>query len=335
MYSTPFHTTSINHLTFLVTGGGGFIGSNLVEYLLLHGAGSVRVLDNFSTGFRQNLLPFAGNPALEVVEGDICDLATCLAACEGVDIVLHQAALGSVPRSIHNPAMSNEVNVSGFVNMLTAAKDQKVKRVVYASSSSVYGDSVTLPKVETQVGNPLTPYAVAKRANELYADVFAKTYGMEIIGLRYFNIFGNRQSPEAEYAGVIPLFMEALLQGRAPQINGDGLQTRDFTYIENCVQANIKAALVQNPKALNQVYNIATGVRSKLLEVYQIIGKAAGVQQEPHFKPARIGDIKDSLADISKARALLGYNPQVSMPEGLQRTFKWFKLQKQLLEQAH
>ena len=335
MYSTPFHTKPISHLTFLVTGGGGFIGSNLVEYLLQHGAGTVRVLDNFSTGFRQNLEPFAANPALEIMEGDICDLATCLAACEGVDIVLHQAALGSVPRSIHNPALSNEVNVNGFVNMLTAAKEQEVQRVVYASSSSVYGDSLALPKVEEQVGKPLTPYAVAKRANEMYADVFAKTYRMEIVGLRYFNIFGNRQSPEGAYAGVIPLFMEALLSGQPPRINGDGLQTRDFTYIENCVQANIKAAFIENPAALNQVYNIATGVQTTLLEVYRTLEKAAGLELEPVFKPVRIGDTKDSLADISKARQLLGYQPQVSLQEGLQRAFAWFKKQKQIVEQAH
>ncbi|MFT2010349.1 SDR family oxidoreductase [Pontibacter sp. 13R65] len=335
MYSTSFHSKPISHLTFLVTGGGGFIGSNLVEYLLQHGAGTVRVLDNFSTGFRRNLEPFAANPALEILDGDICELSVCRTACEGVDIVLHQAALGSVPRSIHNPALNNEVNVGGFVNMLTAAKEQGVKRVVYASSSSVYGDNLALPKVEDQVGNPLTPYAVAKRTNELYANVFARTYGMEIIGLRYFNIFGNRQSPEGQYAGVIPLFMEALLTGRPPKIHGDGLQTRDFTYIENCVQANIKAALVEDPAALNQVYNIATGVRTTLLDLYRTLEKAAGLALEPLFKPERIGDTKDSLADISKARKLLGYNPQVSMEEGLKQTFEWFRKQNNIVEQAH
>ena len=325
MYETPFHAGSLAGRAFLVTGGAGFIGSNLVEYLLRHGAGRVRVLDNFSNGFRKNLRAFENHPAFELLEGDIRDQDACHRACAGVDVVLHQAALGSVPRSIHDPVLSNDVNVGGFVRMLVAAKDAGVGRFVYAASSSTYGDSPHLPKIEDRIGRPLSPYAVTKYANELYADVFARTYGLEIIGLRYFNIFGPRQDPNGAYAAVIPLFIDALLKDEAPTLNGDGRQTRDFTFVENCVQANVRAALVQDPAAVNQVYNIAVGDRTSLLEMYDLLREAAGSALEPAFGPARVGDIQDSLADITKAETLLGYRPQVRITEGLTRTLDWFR----------
>ena len=325
MYENPFHSQSLEHTSFLITGGAGFIGSNLVEYLLTYNAGKVRVLDNLSNGFRKNIKAFLGNPAFEVMEGDIRDLDTCMQACAGIDIVLHQAALGSVPRSIKDPVTTNNVNIGGFVNMLLAAKDQQVKRFVYAASSSTYGDSKSLPKVEDKIGRPLSPYAVTKYANELYADVFGKTYGMEIIGLRYFNIFGPRQDPNGAYAAVIPLFIDAVLKGKPPRINGDGGQTRDFTFVENCVEANIRAALTANPEAVNQVYNIAVGDRTSLNDLFQILKEEAGSQVVPEYGPDRAGDIRDSLADISKARRLLGYNPQVTIRDGLKQTLDWFK----------
>ncbi|WP_026462220.1 SDR family oxidoreductase [Adhaeribacter aquaticus] len=333
MYEKPFHNQSLENLSFLITGGAGFIGSNLVEYLLKYGAGKVRVLDNLSNGFRKNIKFFLDNPAFEVVEGDIREVDTCMAACEGIDIVLHQAALGSVPRSIKDPVTTNNVNIGGFVNMLLAAKEKQVKRFVYAASSSTYGDSKALPKVEDKIGKPLSPYAVTKYANELYADVFGKTYGMEIIGLRYFNIFGPRQDPNGAYAAVIPLFIDAVLQGKSPRINGDGGQTRDFTFVENCVEANIRAALVQDPQAVNQVYNIAVGDRTSLNDLFNILKEEAGATIEPEYGPDRAGDIRDSLADISKAKQLLGYEPQVRIKEGLQRTLEWFKNNQEFIYQ--
>lgn len=325
MYNTPFHDQPLDNLSFLVTGGAGFIGSNLVEYLLKYGAKEVRVLDNFSNGFRKNVALFEGNPALRVIEGDIRDRQTCIDACKGVDVVLHQAALGSVPRSINDPITSNDVNVGGFVNMLVGAKEAGVKRFVYAASSSTYGDHKALPKVEDRIGKPLSPYAVTKYANELYADVFGKTYGMEIIGLRYFNIFGPRQDPNGAYAAVIPLFIDAVLEGKPPRMNGDGGQTRDFTFVENCVQANIKAALVQNPEAVNQVYNVAVADRTSLNDLFNILKEEAGSDITPEYGPDRAGDIRDSLADISKANNLLGYQPRIRIREGLQQTLEWFK----------
>jgi UDP-N-acetylglucosamine/UDP-N-acetylgalactosamine 4-epimerase len=325
VYNTPFHDQPLDNLSFLVTGGAGFIGSNLVEYLLKYGAKEVRVLDNFSNGFRKNVALFESNPALRVIEGDIRDRQTCIDACKGIDVVLHQAALGSVPRSINDPITSNDVNVGGFVNMLVGAKEAGVKRFVYAASSSTYGDHKALPKVEDRIGKPLSPYAVTKYANELYADVFGKTYGMEIIGLRYFNIFGPRQDPNGAYAAVIPLFIDAVLEGRPPRMNGDGGQTRDFTFVENCVQANIKAALVQNPEAVNQVYNVAVADRTSLNDLFNILKAEAGSDITPEYGPDRAGDIRDSLADISKANNLLGYQPQIRIQEGLQKTLEWFK----------
>jgi UDP-N-acetylglucosamine 4-epimerase len=325
VYENPFHSQSLENKSFLITGGAGFIGSNLVEYLLKYKAGKVRVLDNLSNGFRKNIKTFLDNPAFEVLEGDIRDPETCMKACAGIDVVLHQAALGSVPRSIKDPVTTNNVNIGGFVNMLLAAKDQQVKRFVYAASSSTYGDSKSLPKVEDKIGKPLSPYAVTKYANELYADVFGKTYGMEIIGLRYFNIFGPKQDPNGAYAAVIPLFIDAVLKGKPPRMNGDGGQTRDFTFVENCVEANIRAALTDNPEAVNQVYNIAVGDRTSLNDLFNILKEEAGSDVVPEYGPDRAGDIRDSLADISKAQRLLGYNPQVRIREGLKQTLEWFK----------
>jgi UDP-N-acetylglucosamine/UDP-N-acetylgalactosamine 4-epimerase len=331
VYEKPFHDSPLDRACFLVTGGAGFIGSHLVEYLLRYKAGKVRVLDNFSNGFIKNLEPFLQDPRFELLEGDIRHPDTCLKACEGMDIVFHQAALGSVPRSIKDPLTTNEVNISGFLNILVAARTQKVQRLVYAASSSTYGDSTSLPKVEHIIGKPLSPYAVSKYANELYADVFAKTYGMEIIGLRYFNIFGPRQDPKGAYAAVIPLFVEAILQGKPPVINGDGEQTRDFTFVENCVQANIKAALCTHPEALQQVFNVAVGERTSLNDLFYILCSEAGSQMEPIYGPARSGDILDSLADIGKARKLLGYEPLVRIREGLRQTLEWFRLNQEFI----
>lgn len=335
MYDTPFHDRPLSDTTFLVTGGAGFIGSNLVEYLLKYGAKKVRTLDNYTNGFRKNLALFAGDPALEMVDGDIRNADTCRAACAGIDVVLHQAALGSVPRSIKDPVLTNDVNVGGFVQVLTAAKDAGVRRFVYAASSSTYGDHPGLPKVEDRIGKPLSPYAVTKYANELYADVFARTYGMEIIGLRYFNIFGPRQDPGGAYAAVIPLFIDAILEDNAPTLNGDGGQTRDFTFVANCVQANIRAALTTNPEALNQVYNIAVGDRTSLVQMYDILREEANSTLEPKFGPNRAGDIRDSLADITKAETRLGYAPQVRIRAGLRQTLSWFKDNQEFIKERN
>jgi UDP-N-acetylglucosamine 4-epimerase len=321
MYEKKYHNCDLNNYKFLITGGAGFIGSNMVQYLLKYGAQKVRVLDNFSTGFHENINEFKTNPAFELIEGDIRDLETCKKAVEGMDYVSHQAALGSVPRSIQNPIATNEVNISGFLNMLWAVKEHgHIKRMVYAASSSTYGDSKELPKMEDKIGKPLSPYAVTKLVNELYADVFAKTYGIEIIGLRYFNIFGYRQSPQGEYAAVIPLFIKAVEEDLPASINGDGEQTRDFTYIENAIQANMKALFVEDAKAINQVYNIACGERTSLNHIWEMINGITGKNIKPLYKKTRSGDIKDSLADLSKAALLLGYQPQFSVSEGLKLT---------------
>lgn len=325
MYDNPFHTEDLTSYQFLITGGAGFIGSNIVEYLLKYGAGRVVVLDNLATGFERNVKLFEGKTGFEFIHGDIRELEVCKKACEGIDFVLHQAALGSVPRSIHDPITTNQVNVDGFLNMLTAARDAKVKRFVYAASSSTYGDSPNLPKVEDKIGKPLSPYAVTKYVNELYADVFQRVYGLDCIGLRYFNVFGPRQDPHGAYAAVIPLFIHALREDRSPFINGDGKQTRDFTFVENAVEANIRAAFSAHPEALNQVYNVAVGDRTGLLEMYEILRNIAGKDIPPAFREPRAGDIRDSLADISKAEKLLGYQPAIRIKEGLEITFKWFE----------
>jgi len=310
---------------FLVTGGAGFIGSNLVEHLLKQGAKKVRVLDNFSNGYRENLTEFMEHPAFELLEGDIRNLETCKQAMHEIDYVSHQAALGSVPRSINDPATSNEVNVSGFLNMLVALKDSPtVKRMVYAASSSTYGDSLSLPKVEDTIGKPLSPYAVTKYVNELYADVFGKTYGTDVVGLRYFNVFGPKQSPNGAYAAVIPLFMQALKDGVAPKINGDGEQTRDFTFVANAVQANVKALFA--PKtAANEVLNVACGERISVNYLWNTLKGAAQSNVEVLYGPERQGDVRDSLADISKAKRLIGYDPEYTVRQGLEVTWDWFK----------
>jgi UDP-N-acetylglucosamine 4-epimerase len=323
LYTTPFHSEDLGTYAFLVTGGAGFIGSHIVEYLLMHRAGKVRVMDDFATGFEQNLLPFRENPRFEFLRGDIRNPDDCRTACEGIDFVSHQAALGSVPRSIHDPATTNAVNITGFLNMLVAAREAGVKRLVYAASSSTYGDSILLPKVEDQIGKPLSPYAVTKYVNELYADVFARTYGMKLTGLRYFNVFGPRQSPEGAYAAVIPLLIRALLTGKSPVIHGDGEQTRDFTFVANAVQANIRA-LFAPEEAVNQVYNIAVGDRTSLNQLFRLLKKAARSDIEPTYVAPRPGDIRDSLADISKAQRLLSYQPTVKIEEGLRLTLNWF-----------
>ena len=310
----------------LVTGGAGFIGSNLVGRLLEDKRISiVSVLDNLATGLQQNINELSGNKKFRFVEGDIRDFETCLQACEGVDVISHQAALGSVPRSISDPLTTNNVNITGTLNIFTAAKEKNVKRVVYAASSSTYGDHPGLPKVEDQIGKPLSPYAVTKYVNELYAHVYANLYKLDLIGLRYFNIFGPRQNPKGPYAAVIPLFLKALVENKPPVINGDGAHSRDFTFVDNAVQANIAAMFTDNAKAVNQVYNIACGQQTSLLELFNALKQQAKSSLDPVFGPERAGDVKHSLADISKAKNLLGYSPSVSVQEGLKTTFEWYK----------
>ncbi len=324
LYSTNYHNQDLSKSAFLITGGAGFIGSNLVDYLLKFGAGKVRVLDNFATGFKANLMPFENVPNFEFIEGDIRDMETCKKAMEGIDYVSHQAALGSVPRSINDPITSNEVNITGFLNMLVAQKESpSVKRLVYAASSSTYGDSKKLPKIEDEIGRPLSPYAVTKYVNELYAEVFYRTYTSETIGLRYFNVFGPKQSPTGAYAAVIPLFMQALKDQKPPTINGDGEQTRDFTFVENAVQANIKAFFAPT-NAVNQVYNVAFGERISLNYLWKTLKEISGINIEALYGPSRTGDVRDSLADISKANKHIDYQPTFSVKQGLNITWKYF-----------
>jgi UDP-N-acetylglucosamine/UDP-N-acetylgalactosamine 4-epimerase len=313
-------------MRILVTGGAGFIGSNLSEKLLNDERVSlVRVLDNLATGAKKNIEPFLGNPKFEFAEGDIRQFESCLSACDGIDLITHQAALGSVPRSIADPLTTNEVNITGTLNIFTAAKEKNIKRVVYAASSSTYGDHPGLPKVEDKIGNPLSPYAVTKYVMELYARVYASLYKMQFIGLRYFNIFGPKQNPKGAYAAVIPLFAKALIDNKSPLINGDGSHSRDFTHVDNAVQANILSLFTENPSALNEVYNIACGHQTSLLELFNNLKKEAGSDLQPTHGPERLGDVKHSLADISKAKKLLGYDPVVSVEDGLRKTFRWYK----------
>jgi len=325
MYANSFHTKSLDDLSFLVTGGAGFIGSHLVEYLLTHNAKRVAVLDNLATGSFENLAPFRTNARFEWIEGDIRTLEHCSNACKGIDIVLHQAALGSVPRSIIDPITTNEVNINGFLNMLVASRDAGVKRFVYAASSSTYGDSTELPKREGKIGKPLSPYAVTKYVNELYADVFGRLYDLEVIGLRYFNVFGPRQSPNGAYAAVIPLFIQGILNNIPPTINGKGEQTRDFTFVANAVQANVLAALTTNETAIGEVFNVACGDNTSLNELYLTLRRLANSDLEPVYGMPRTGDIQDSLADISKIQTLLQYQPSILIEEGLKITLDWFK----------
>ncbi len=320
---------SLNNLNVLVTGGAGFIGSNLIEALLKEGA-KVTCLDNFSTGYRHNLETFINNPSFRLIEADIRIFESCKKACEDQQLVFHQAALGSVPRSINDPKTTNEVNVDGFLNMLVASRDAGVKRFIYAASSSTYGDSEALPKVEDIIGKPLSPYAVTKYVNELYADVFARTYGLECIGLRYFNVFGQRQDPNGAYAAVIPKFVMQFLQHESPLINGGGEYSRDFTYIENVVQANLLAATTENQQAINQVFNVAFGDRTTLNQLAGWLREILSDFDSHIAKvdilngPYRKGDIPHSLASIEKAKTLLGYDPQYDLKKGLKEACKWY-----------
>jgi len=313
----------------LVTGGAGFIGSNLVDSLLNSG-NSVVCLDNFSTGKRENLKEFISNPAFKLIEGDIRNYDDCLKAVENIDIVFHEAALGSVPRSIKDPITSTDVNIGGFVKLLFAAKESGVKRFIYAASSSTYGDHPDLPKVEDKIGSPLSPYAITKYVDELFANNFAQTYGIDVVGLRYFNVFGRRQDPDGAYAAVIPKFMKMLMKHEVPLINGDGSVSRDFTYIDNVVQANHLASVVHNKAALNQVYNVAHGERTSLNQLFFLIRKlAAGFDVdiltiEPTYGPARVGDIPHSFASIEKAKKLLDYSPTFNVEDGLKEAVKWY-----------
>ncbi len=310
-------------VTFLVTGGAGFIGSNLCEAILKMGY-RVRCLDDLSTGKQENVDLFAGNPDYTFIRGDIKDLQTCLDACDGVDYVLNQAAWGSVPRSIEMPLFYCANNIMGTLNMLEAARQKGVRKFVYASSSSVYGDEPNLPKKEGKEGNLLSPYAVSKRADEEWAKQYTRHYGLDTYGLRYFNVFGRRQDPNGTYAAVIPKFVRQLLHGEVPTINGDGLQSRDFTYIENVIEANLKACLAPH-EAAGEAYNIAYGGREYLIDIYHQLTKALGVETEPHYGPDRAGDIKHSNADISKAREMLGYDPDWSFDRGIKAAIQWYR----------
>jgi UDP-N-acetylglucosamine 4-epimerase len=313
-------------MRILITGGAGFIGSNLAEHLLSRpDIKLVRVLDNLATGNTANIQSFLGDPRFDFIEGDIRNYETCLEACEGIDRISHQAALGSVPRSINDPLTTNEVNVTGTLNMFTAAREKNIKRLVYAASSSTYGDHPGLPKTEDIIGKPLSPYAVTKLVNELYAKVYADIYGMELIGLRYFNIFGPRQNPQGPYAAVIPLFINAVLDNEPPLINGDGEHSRDFTFVANAVLANELALFTEEPAAVNQVYNIACGEQTSLNQVFEMIKEVAGSDLAPKYGPERRGDVKHSLADISKAERLLGYVPAVNIRQGLKIAFEWYR----------
>jgi UDP-N-acetylglucosamine 4-epimerase len=357
LYNTPYHTIDLSQYKFLVTGGAGFIGSNIVEYLLKFNAGHVRVLDNLSNGYFENIKDFMGLPNFEFILGDIRNFETCKKAIEGMDFVTHQAALGSVPRSISDPITSNDVNVSGFLNILTAVKDApNIKRLVYAASSSTYGDSPTLPKVEGNEGNPLSPYAATKLVNEVYADVYSKVYGLHTIGLRYFNVFGPKQNPNNPYAAVIPIFCKHFIEGTQPTINGDGLTSRDFTFVENAVQANIKAMLLdivassENSSIIlsdntsfasnvvekslkdnltkHEVFNMACGDQVTLNEMVEMLNQLSGQQIAPIYGPERKGDVKHSKASINKIATFLNFEPQFRFQKGLEIVFEWYKTKK-------
>jgi UDP-N-acetylglucosamine 4-epimerase len=325
LYDTPYHSLDLKDKSFLITGGAGFIGSNIVEYLLKYGAGKVRVLDNLSNGYFENIKDFMGLPNFEFVLGDIRDYDTCVRALEGIDFLSHQAALGSVPRSIGDPITSNEVNVSGFLNVITAAKESKtLKRMVYAASSSTYGDSPALPKVEGNEGNPLSPYAVTKLVNELYADVYSRVYGFNTIGLRYFNVFGPKQNPNNPYAAVIPIFCKHFIEGTQPTINGDGLTSRDFTFVDNAVQANIKAMLLSEISK-HEVMNMACGDQVTLNEMVEMLIEKSGKNIQPIYGPERAGDVRHSKASIDKISKFLNYEPQFRFQKGLEIVFDWYK----------
>lgn len=320
-----FHNKDLSSSAFLVTGGAGFIGSHIAEYLLRNKAAKVRILDNMSNGFASNLDVLKDYDGFEFIEGDIRDIDICRGACEGIQYVSHQAALGSVPRSIKDPSATNDVNVGGFVNILKAAVESQVQQFVYASSSSVYGDEPTLPKKEDRIGNCLSPYAVSKRADELYAAVFAASYQIPVLGFRYFNIFGPRQDPDGPYAAVIPLFVKAIMNGSSAMINGDGEQTRDFTFVENAVQVNIKGMLSDNLESKNKVYNVAVGEQFSVNYLYDFIREYLKSDIKAIHREPRDGDIRNSLADISLAKDLLGYHPTTKFQTGLVKTIEYFK----------
>jgi UDP-N-acetylglucosamine/UDP-N-acetylgalactosamine 4-epimerase len=324
LYNNPYHKDDISKKSFLVTGGAGFIGSNLVEYLLKYNAGKVRVLDNLSNGYYDNIKEFIGLPNFEFLEGDIRNLDTCMVAIDGIDYISHQAALGSVPRSITDPITSNDVNISGFLNMLVAVKDSsRLKKMVYAASSSTYGDSSKLPKVEGNEGNPLSPYAVTKLVNELYAEVFSKVYGLNTIGLRYFNIFGPNQNPNNPYAAVIPLFCKSFMEGVQPTIFGDGNTSRDFTFVENAVQANIKALLSTNFEK-HEVMNVACGDQISLNQLVEFLQQISEKNIDAIYTPERKGDVKHSKASIEKIETNLCYIPEIKFKKGLEITYNWY-----------
>jgi len=325
LYKKAYHNIDISDKSILITGGSGFIGSNLVEYLLKFNAGKVRVLDNLSNGYIENIEKFKQFSNFEFLEGDIRDMETCEKSLIDIDYVTHQAALGSVPRSIGDPIVSNNVNIGGFLNMLVASKEsKKLKNFIYAASSSTYGDSKLSPKVEGNEGKPLSPYAVTKAVNEMYADVFSKVYKFHTIGLRYFNVFGPGQNPENPYAAVIPIFCKAFLDNTTPFINGDGETSRDFTFIENVVQANIKAMFIQNLNK-HEIFNVACGGSVTLNEIIELLNKLSNKKINAHYGPERIGDIKHSRASIEKAKKFLNYNQEIEFEEGLKITFEHYK----------
>jgi UDP-N-acetylglucosamine 4-epimerase len=331
LYHIPYHTKDLSAYKFLITGGAGFIGSNIVEYLLRYNAGQVRVLDNLSNGYYSNIEKFIELPNFEFIKGDIRDLETCKKAVEGMDFVSHQAALGSVPRSIVDPITSNETNISGFLNMLTAVKDApNVKRMVYAASSSTYGDSKELPKVEGVEGKPLSPYAVTKAVNELYADVFSKVYGFHTIGLRYFNVFGPKQNANNPYAAVIPIFCKHFIENTSPTINGDGITSRDFTFVENAVQANVRALLYDKLEK-HEIFNMACGDQVSLNEMIEMLKRISNKDINAVYGPERAGDVKHSKASIEKISRELNYHPEFKFEKGLKIVFDWY--QNEMLEQ--
>jgi len=335
LYNTPYHKEDISKFKFLITGGAGFIGSNIVEYLLKYGAGHVRVLDNLSNGFYENIKDFVGLHNFEFIEGDIRDLNTCKKAVHGMHFVSHQAALGSVPRSIVDPIATNEVNVGGFLNMLVAARESKTCiGFVYAASSSTYGDNSDLPKVEGREGKPLSPYAITKAVNEYYADVFSRIYQFHTVGLRYFNVFGPKQDPNSAYSAVIPIFCKHTLANSLITINGDGQVSRDFTFIENAVQANILAMFSFNVEGAgkHEVYNVACGEQVRLIEVIEMLDSISGKCLDVGYGPERKGDIKHSKADIGKIFNKLGYEPKVNFAKGLDITYNWYKLKFKISE---
>ena len=320
-----YHSDDLSKYSFLITGGAGFIGSNIVDYLMHNGAGRVRVLDDLSNGSYENISKYIGSNNFDFIKGDIRDYSTCLESVKGIDFISHQAALGSVPRSIKSPINTNSVNIDGFLNIINAAKDSKtLKRFVYAASSSTYGDSVELPKKEGNEGTPLSPYAVTKLVNELYAQVFYKVYGFKSIGLRYFNVFGPNQSFDNPYAAVIPIFCNCFLENKSPTINGDGLTSRDFTYVSNAVQANIKSFFYDELNNHN-VYNVAVGERTSLNHIIVLLNDITKKNIKANYGPERIGDVKHSLADISKIERDLNYNNLISFKTGLKKVYNWYK----------